>query len=204
MSVMNKDFLDLVQHGKMKTGNNYGVGVICYKPQDNTILVAKRTDTKNFCTAGGKVEVGETPVQGALRETQEESNVKINSCICYDYAAHTSPNGKNWLDFMFFTTDYDDSKLKNQESEVEPWQYVTVEEALKMDLFPPTRRSIERAVQLGLFNPVNFVQSTENDGNGAQYQNGVITQCDYVANPFYTDTEGCSYSYCEADYNSIF
>lgn len=195
MSRIDKDFIELVTNGRMKTGNNFGCGMICYKPETNSILVAKRTDTKNFCTAGGKVEVGETPLEGVLRETLEESGVKINSCICYDYRPHTSANGKNWLDFMFISTDFDDSKLKNQETEVEPWQWVTVEEALQMDLFPPTRRSLEIAQEMGLFaSAAQYVNGSVNtEANG--YFPG-INHCDYAPNPHYTDNEGCSYSYC--------
>lgn len=140
---------NLVRNGKMKSGNNYGAGVILVHPNTGEILIAKRTDTKNYCTPGGKIEVGETPLQGAVRETLEESGIQVNSLILYDVAMHTADNGKNWTSFMFITDDFT-GEPKNQESEVEPWEWMYVDEALIKDLFPPTKKSLERAIEYGL------------------------------------------------------
>ena len=59
--MVDKDFLDLVEHGTMKQGNNYGCGVILLDPNTGKILLAKRTDNHQWATPGGKVEIGETP-----------------------------------------------------------------------------------------------------------------------------------------------
>lgn len=196
--MVDKDFIELVEHGKMRQGNNYGVGVILLDTQTGKIALAKRTDNHLWATPGGKVEVGETPKQGIIRETKEESNVVIRSMICYDYSAHTSPNGKNWLDFLFLSTDFDASKMKNQESEMEPFQWFTIPEALRLDLFPPSRKGLENAIELGILDlnkeiPINEVYANP-DGNG-YFPN--FSECEVCPsfNPYYSDNEGCSYSY---------
>lgn len=162
---IDNDLKELVTTSSMKQGNNWGTGMLVIHPVTRKLLLGKRTDTCNYCSPGGKVEVGESPLQGVLRETKEESNIKVNSCKLYDYEMHTAENGKNWTSFMFLTDDFDDSEIKNQESEVEPWGWFTVEEALSMDLFPPTRKSLERAIEADLVymahEPDNYIPFVE-------------------------------------------
>ena len=150
--MIDNDLKQLVTTSQMKTGNNWGTGMLIIHPVTGKLLLGKRTDTHNFCSPGGKVEIGESPLQGVLRETKEESNITVNSCEFYDYEMHTAENGKNWISFMFVSTDFDESTIQNQKSEVEPWDWYSVEEALDMNLFPPTRKSIERAISAGVIN----------------------------------------------------
>ena len=107
--------------------------------------------------------MGESPLQGVLRETKEESNISCNSVKFYDYTMHMAENGKNWTSFMFICDDFDDSNIVNQKSEVEPWGWYSVEEALAMDLFPPTRKSLERAIVADLVHikhePANYINN---------------------------------------------
>ena len=147
---IDNDLKELVTSSSMKTGNNWGTGMLIVHPDTKKLLLGKRTDTGNYCSPGGKVEIGESPLQGVLRETLEESNIPVNSCNLYSYELHTAENGKDWTSFMFFTDDFDDSNIQNQESEVEPWDWYSLDEALSMDLFPPTRKSIERSVEANL------------------------------------------------------
>ena len=157
-------------------------------------------DGKYDAACSGHLEKGESVSMALVREAKEESNVTIKSAICYGYRAHTSPNGKNWLDFMFITNDFDYSKLKNQESEVEPWMWVDVHTALSMDLFPPTRNSINIALDLGLISEDINIPSSNFDSN---IGNGYFPDCDNVYEMwkrdacFYVDDEGCSYSFNE-------
>ena len=50
----------------------------CLVVRDNKILMVKHShkDDAWYCTPGGGIEEGETPPQAALRELQEECNVK--------------------------------------------------------------------------------------------------------------------------------
>lgn len=163
---IDNDLKELVTNASMRTGNNWGTGMLIIHPVTRKILLGKRTDTHNFCSPGGKVEVGESPLQGIYRETKEESNIKVNSCIFYSYEMHVAENGKNWTSFMFITDDFDDTEMKSQESEIEgDWDWYTVEEALQMDLFPPTRKSLERAIEEDVIcmahEPDNYIPFTE-------------------------------------------
>lgn len=166
--IIDKDLQQLVTSSNMKNGNNWGTGVICYNPVDRTILLGLRTDTKNYCTQGGKVEVGESPLQGVVRECYEESNLLLKSAYLIGYRAHTSPNGKNWVSFSFLSTDWE-GEIKPQESEIVSWSWVPVDTAMNMDLFPPTRSSLEEALELGIISsePSEVITDPINgDGNG--------------------------------------
>lgn len=185
MPFIDNDLKELVTTSSMKHGNNYGTGMILVHPVTRKILLGKRTDSHNYCSPGGKVEVGESPLQGILRETKEESNVTVRSCIFYSYEMHTAPNGKNWTSFMFVSDDFDDSEIKNQESEVEPWDWYTVEEALQMDLFPPTRKSLERAIE------EDVIYMAHEDNNHIPFTDCPKTASEASAH----DSCCCAYSY---------
>lgn len=196
---VDKEFLDLVENGKMRSGQHWGCGMILFDPNSEKILLARRKDTKTWATPGGKIEPGETPKQGVLRETKEESNVTVNSMICYDYCAHLAENnGKNWLDFLFISSDFDYSNLKNQETEMEKFEWATIEQALQLDLFPPSRKGLEIAIEKGILRlhsdvPFNEVYANA-DGNGYFPGFSGCESCQ-VFNSYYSDNEGCSYSY---------
>ena len=145
---LDRDTYELLTTASMKSGNNWGTGVILYRPTTNEILVGERTDTHNFCTPGGKVEVGESPLQGVVRECYEESGLVLKTAQFLGYRAHTSPNGKNWVDYLFLSTDFE-GEVKAQESEIVSWTWMKVEDALMLDMFPPTRMSLEIAIQKG-------------------------------------------------------
>lgn len=211
--LMDNDALQLVTTASMKSGNNWGTGVICYNPVTQKILMAKRTDTHNWCTAGGKVEVGESPLQGVTRECLEESNVLLKDVIFYAYGAHTSENGKNWVSFMFLSTNFDDSDIKSQATEVEQWQWFSVQEALMMDLFPPTRKSIETAMDMGLFynhemSPVDECE-LNGDGNGDTVCGKTFSESEMprVADVYavcgHREDPIPSYSYCSNQYPPV-
>lgn len=196
--MIDKDFLELVENGKMKQGNNWGCGIILVDPHTGKIPLAKRTDNHLYATPGGKIELGETPKQGVLRECKEESNISVNSMIVYDYSAHTAPNGKNWLDFLFLSCDFDASAIKNQESEMEEFQWFTLEEALKLDLFPPSRKGLETAVKLGILdiNKDTLIDEAFANVDGNGYWPAMNDCCNCTpAFSSYIDNEGCSYSY---------
>lgn len=149
--MMDRDFYDLVTNGKKHSTDNWGTGVILQHPQTKKILMARRTDgDRPYATPGGKVEYGESPMEGICRECLEESNVAIHDMKCYDFRTHSSANGKNWVDFLFYSDSFDDSDIQNQETEMEPFEWFDVDEAMELNLFPPTRASLESAISLGL------------------------------------------------------
>lgn len=185
---IDKDLLSLVTQSSMTSGNNWGTGMLVIHPITRKLMLGKRTDTKTMCSPGGKVELGESPLMGVLRETKEESNITCNKVKFYDLEMHAAENGKNWTSFMFFTEDFDDSQIKAQKSEIEgDWDWYTVEEALSMDLFPPTRKSLERAIELDLVymahEPDNYIPFEDCPTSGFTIK----------------DSCSCAYSYSEPE-----
>lgn len=55
---IDNDLMDLVTRSSMKSGNNYGTGMLIIHPETGEILLGIRSDTKNWCSPGGKVELG--------------------------------------------------------------------------------------------------------------------------------------------------
>lgn len=149
--MIDRDFYDLVTTGVKHSGDNWGTGVILQHPITQKILLARRTDgEKLYASPGGKVEYKESPKEGILRECKEESNVQIKDMYCYDFRTHSSPNGKNWVDFLFYSDNFDDSDIRNQPTEMEEFDWYSLEEALRLPLFPPTKAAIDSAIAIGL------------------------------------------------------
>lgn len=55
-----------------------GCGVIIENDEGH-ILLQHRTDSNSWCIPGGTMELGETVVETALREVEEETGLKVNS-----------------------------------------------------------------------------------------------------------------------------
>ena len=186
--VITQDLVDMVNNGVKSSSDNWGTGLIVQDPVTGKILLAKRTDTGTYGGPGGKVETGEAPKDGVLRECMEESNVIVNSMSFYGINLHDSPNRKNWVDFLFYTNDFDASLLQNQESEMEPFDWYDVDVALQMDLFPPTRQGLEIAIENGLLtlnsNPSNVIPFVECPTSASQIM----------------DSPHCQYSYEEPEH----
>lgn len=197
VGIIDRDTLELVTSSKMKSGNNWGCGVILFNPQTGKILLAERTDTHDLATPGGKVEVGESPMQGIMRECKEESNLELDDLMFYGYHCHTAPNGKNWTDFLFLSTKWH-GNLKNQESEMEEWHEYDVYDAEFMNLFPPCRFALEVARENNLFEELS---AKEYDANGFFPETTLEAQRT-APRPAMPDTDVCSYSFSE-DMRSI-
>ena len=133
---------------KKKSGDSWGTGCILINNKGE-ILVGKRTDTKNWCTPGGKVDYGETVVEGMKREVKEEANLTVKSYKCYEAHVGAFNNDKMWLSFMFICKDFS-GNVTPQLSEISGWVWLTIEEIKKLDLFPPTKRALELAGKYGL------------------------------------------------------
>ena len=147
----NADLTQLVQDYKRPSNRNWGTSMIICHPESRKILLSKRTDTHTYANPGGMVEFMESPIQAVLRETQEESNIVVNSCRVYGCHPHNDNNGQEWVSFLFFTDDFDDSFICPQEEEVGEWDWYDIEDAMNMYLFPPARMALEKAIEAGLF-----------------------------------------------------
>lgn len=136
---------DMVTKFTMKTGNNWGTGVVI-ATDDGKILLGLRKDTKDWTTPGGKVDVGETALRGAVRETKEECGLDIDKWgvsnlefLGVDVKEYGS---KVWVNFLFYLRGLPldmREDIEPQPTEFITWEWVTIEQALDMELFPPAR-----------------------------------------------------------------
>lgn len=150
MAVLNNELRELALAKKTSEFQNYGTGIIIQNTEDGKILLAKRVDTKTYGSPGGKVEIGESVLQGIVRETQEEANIKLKSVGLYDYNFHYDDRNRLWTSFLFICYDCDMGNIKNQESEMEEWGWYSLDEVFELKLFKPFELALERALQLDL------------------------------------------------------
>jgi 8-oxo-dGTP diphosphatase len=132
---------DIVTKYSMRTGNNWGTGIILINKEGKT-LVGLRTDTKTWATPGGKVNVGETILEGIIRETKEETNLKISKPEYIDVVVSAFNNDKVWLSFLFIKKDVK-GEVKPQISEFSELKWVSLSELRKMELFEPTKMLVD-------------------------------------------------------------
>lgn len=115
---------------------------------DDTYIVMKRSPEKIFAPNvvhpfGGKVDLGENPLEAATREVQEETgitvtNIKLEAVIL----EINSPNnqGYNWVIFHF-SGDYESGDIIETEEGV--LHEYTADEIKQSDLFPSVRATID-------------------------------------------------------------
>jgi 8-oxo-dGTP pyrophosphatase MutT (NUDIX family) len=210
IGTLDRDTYNMIVGSQMKQGNNWGCGVILYKPSTNEILIGERTDTHNFCTPGGKVEIGETVLNGVVRECFEESHLVLKSVQFIGYRVHSSENGKNWVSFMFLSTDFEGDIIP-QESEIVSWNWVKLEDAMMMNLFEPTKKSLEVAIakkamtvgaelEYGVMTSGIVEEQMNGDGNGDWYELPIFDEMPRLSDLYRNgrpDRDVCSYSYCD-------
>jgi 8-oxo-dGTP pyrophosphatase MutT (NUDIX family) len=82
----------------------------CYCEFENQFLFLKRHPNKSYgdtwCIPGGKLDEGETPIMGVIREVYEETGISINPEVLQYisptiYALNT-PNGKDFVFHRFW------------------------------------------------------------------------------------------------------
>lgn len=90
--------------------------------EDGLILgVSRRYDQTKFGLPGGKLETNETPMEAAIRETFEETGIKVNSCVeIYKRTEPAgTPDGFPFYTYCFYATDWDGEAVASDEGIVE-------------------------------------------------------------------------------------
>jgi len=131
-----------------------GVGVCIMK--DRKILFGKRKNAHGegcWCFPGGHLELNESWEECAIRETMEETGIKIKNLR---FATATNDifekEGKHYIT-IFIVADYDSGKVKVLEPDkCEKWDWFEWnEETLPRPLFVPQQNLLKQN-----FNPFNY------------------------------------------------
>lgn len=89
--------------------------------KDGLILgVSRRDDPSKFGLPGGKLELHETPMEAGIRETVEETGIKVNSCVeIYKRVEPAgSPNGFPFYTYCFYATNWEGEPSDSEEGVV--------------------------------------------------------------------------------------
>jgi 8-oxo-dGTP pyrophosphatase MutT (NUDIX family) len=83
------------------------------------LAISRREDPSKFGLAGGKLEEGETPTQAAIRETLEETGVRITSCdyIYTRVEPRHNNDGEDFNTHCFYAIDWDDTNMVQSSDE---------------------------------------------------------------------------------------
>ena len=125
-------------------------GMIIVK--DGKILLLRRVTGKSdrykfqgyWCVPGGHVEVGETVVDGAVREAKEESGLVVKNPKFLFYEEEIFPEMDFFAVVHIFVARYSGGEVKIQEDEISEFKWVTIEEALKENLAFSYKKILER------------------------------------------------------------
>lgn len=79
---------------------------LCILRNNNKFLLLKRLkepNKDNFTPVGGKIDPFENPLNGAIRETFEETGIKVQTMKYCGLLTETSPTKYNWVNFVYIT-----------------------------------------------------------------------------------------------------
>lgn len=108
---------------------------IVVKHTDGTYLLMQRDLQKTFggrweLTAGGSALIGETPLEGAMRELREETGIASSD---FKELRRVVNEQRHFVCVVYFClTDCDKNSVTLQEGETIDYKWVTKEEILKM------------------------------------------------------------------------
>ena len=129
---------------RIEFGRVVGCGLIALK--QNEVLLGRRSDGQGYCIAGGKVKIGETYQEAAIREFKEEFGLVANSestkfigSICTN--AYIRGELTDVISYIFWAPEYDGNI--NQNEEMVEIQWVPLDSAeTKVSLFTPTKMAL--------------------------------------------------------------
>lgn len=183
--------------------SGFGCGIIIKK--DDKYLMGKRSMNCDsgqglFGFPGGKIEIGETPVEAAIRELKEETNldVKEENLIFLG----TFVNSNSGTDFVFTVNEYENELIK-QDEEVDYFDWKSHEEILdENDIFP------ESVTSDILYNEISINNKEVNDNDkmfesdkfNVRYTLMTFLEIDYILNYASLEEE---YVYKKIDFNHL-
>ena len=114
--------------------------------QDEKVLLVRDSRAKSeiWELPGGRLNSREEPVKGLIREIEEELGVlvDVHEVVYLEQFLHVSEN-KNALMIVYHATLHDpDVLFKLDPKEIIEAKFVSIEEALKLNLFPEYKRAL--------------------------------------------------------------
>lgn len=111
------------------------VGVVIINESDEILLQKrsrfKRTNPSKWGICGGKVDLGETPLDAGIRETLEEIGILLNKDELKYLSMDT--NEKSHFTVYYVRKNVDINECKLQEEELEAVKYFKIEELKDLD-----------------------------------------------------------------------
>ena len=128
------------------------VGALIFNPDGKLFLVKSHKWHDKYVMPGGHIELGETAENALKREIKEETGLDIHGIEFLRFQEHVFDNAywkkKHFifLDFACKTDASGNSEIKlNNEGQEYVW--VSIDEALKIDVEPYTRKTIESYIK---------------------------------------------------------
>lgn len=111
------------------------VGVVIINDNNEILLQKrsrfKRTNPSKWGICGGKIDLGETPLEAGVRETLEEIGISLNKEELKLLSVNT--NEKSHFTVYYVRRNVDSKECKLQEEELEEVRYFRIEELQKLD-----------------------------------------------------------------------
>ncbi len=88
----------------MKTKGIKKVATLCVLKNEKYFLLLKRYNEPNknmYVPVGGKLKAFETPVEGVVRETKEETGIHLHNPTLCGVLTESSPIDYNWISYIF-------------------------------------------------------------------------------------------------------
>ena len=111
--------------------------VMC-ETSDGRLLIVKANYKNHWSLPGGVIDPGESPLQAAVRETEEEVGITLDpSKLEFVLVADRISKAAQTYQFIFKTTIGDDdiASIKLQESEIDEHLFVTKDEVKSQNIY---------------------------------------------------------------------
>ena len=126
-----------------------GIGVLIV--QNGRILLGHRVqnaadtggiyEPDSWCLPGGKQEYGETVLQGAIRETKEETNLDINDLQVYSAVDDLQP-GKHYVTIQVIARACSGTLCVMEPEKQDEWKWFPVDQ-LPKNIYTPSKKFID-------------------------------------------------------------
>ena len=122
----------------MEDKNQHFLGNVAQKAiieKDGKIFVARGIGDKVWEFPGGRLHMGEEPVEGIAREVKEELGLTITNITPFKIEKSFHFKSNMHQVFIAYRCTCDDVALKVDSSEVEEWKWISREELKNLPMF---------------------------------------------------------------------